>query len=739
MQSEILSPYSRLGSSADISKTETLLDAGYYHIKRREVERSEPPITLTPHSSTKASIQRIATARGLTAKSELRIISRESRTFINEQAINDEIESRTAEDYGPIEDEEGFQEGLRRAEDALHYANTHIERLIRDEVGDIAYLIRLKPGQDVPEKWKKYSTFTILGDNTRPEQHCILVFPGDKPVVVSGRDWGEPEDAKGIESIETLDFTPELEELNTLEYGLHKYGKDVGRVSLWIDNLGLPAGIEQYIYKFVPQVYQDELAKHPGLEDPLLITERNSRNRGDKLIKSYLAEVRRKKINSGGKTATEDIFDRTGAIIGGRLRPEETIACANGALVMSAPSIFGLHINRDDFPSGVEVGNNVVTLTRYLRDERGQETGEFVDACAVRDAAHLGSCIDAGYKHIISLFDKITDGHSVWKARDGAAIEALLAGKEAGKDPTDIHFRYTIVSVDPTLPLDAPGKGTSIALGSDDFQTKWPSFTEQYKGLLEHHTLTAIDIKTILNINEMALRLKSFVPATVYNESGFKSLTLRGKLREWLKIHTPVEADFTDDGELAREGFSREARDAIKTACDAIVGGNYYAFLEAHNLSDRAQMQELDTHRTASRDLAFLDEHHLLDERHLPRAPLTYEEITGLLAQQPNPINPLRDGERQYITSYDIKDEAEKAQAALGITLTSPSTLLTMPPAQETVILQDNVKPPEQPPQTPTERFIADLEKAHDWKTGKNEYWEQKLTRQPEPKGEIKR
>src|SRR5580698_3331539 len=80
------SPYSRLGNGNDIPKEETLLDAGYYRIASREVERSADPITLTSHSSTIDDIADIAATRDARIAAEKEV--RADDTAANQDALD---------------------------------------------------------------------------------------------------------------------------------------------------------------------------------------------------------------------------------------------------------------------------------------------------------------------------------------------------------------------------------------------------------------------------------------------------------------------------------------------------------------------------------------------------------------------------------------------------------------------------------------------------------------------------
>jgi hypothetical protein len=283
---------------------------------------------------------------------------------------------------------------------------------------DTAYLIRLKPGKAAPDK------VTVLPapvENHHEQAAHVIVWPGRPMSPIHSI-------AADIDHVKKLTFKPTSTEEQTLRYGLQKYCEKVTKVSLLIDDFGLPPGVRNYLSMLIPASYREMLADCRSLEDkePLLVSERKTKNVGASRIRAELRKIRTAKNqrspNPRAMSRAEHTFRQRGFTLADRQadKTRQGMPCGNGALVLCAPYLLTPRPNDDSRFDVIQWP--FIALTRYIDDERQK----FVPACAVLQMGMVEQWRDAGYSNIISVNHSADDRHIHTKRYEGGVLAALL-------------------------------------------------------------------------------------------------------------------------------------------------------------------------------------------------------------------------------------------------------------------------------------------------------------------------
>jgi hypothetical protein len=347
---------------------------------------------------------------------------------------------------------------------------------------DTAYLIRLKPGKPAPEEVPALPAPAENNDNGAAH---VIVWPGRPMYPIRSI-------ADNIDHAQELTFRPTSTEEQTLRYGLQTYCERVTKVSLLVDDFGLPPGIRNHLNMLVPASYREILADCSGLEDkePLIISERKTRNIGAGRIRAELRKIRtakgRQSSDSPAMSRAEHTFSQRGFALADRQADKtgQRIDCGNGALVLCAPYLSAPRPH-DDSGFGV-IQRPFIALTRYVDHERQT----FVPACAVLQMGMVEQWKKAGYSSIISVNHSADDGHIHTKRYEGGVLAALLLDEPPRGSGKPLEFENTVVTLD-----DFFGGEVVTTINASEIRSR-PSLGsltfEEFSRLLATHNIVLI-------------------------------------------------------------------------------------------------------------------------------------------------------------------------------------------------------------------------------------------------------
>jgi hypothetical protein len=350
---------------------------------------------------------------------------------------------------------------------------------------DTAYLIRLKPGKAAPEE------VTVLpppAENNDDGAAHAIIWPG-RPMYSIRSITGD------IDRAQELTFRPTPTEEQTLRYGLQKYCEKVTKVSLLVDDFGLPPVIRNHLNMLVPASYREILADCRFLEDkePLIVSERKTRNIGAGRIRAELRKIRTAKgrgspdpLAMSRQSRAEHTFWQRGFVLADRQADKtgQRIDCGNGALVLCTPYLLAPRPD-DDSGFGV-IKRPFIALTRYVDDERQT----FVPACAVLQMGMVEQWKKAGYSSIISVNHSADDGHIHTKRYEGGVLAALLLDEPPRGSGRPLEFENTVVTLDDFFGGEVM---TTISVSEIRSRPSRGSLTfEEFSKLLAEHNIVPI-------------------------------------------------------------------------------------------------------------------------------------------------------------------------------------------------------------------------------------------------------
>lgn len=261
---------------------------------------------------------------------------------------------------------------------------------------DTAYLVLLKPGKQLPPAIAGAVELEFPDDKT---SKLYLVKP--QPGTASARLI----DAGSVQWVKQLTYAPSASEKRTLEYGLKHYRKEISNVALFVDDLGLPAGLKPQLSKLIPEEY-GRMLNEGGFNAPLMISERESRNRGAKEVDNRIQGIR-------GDGHSRAMYEQSGFFVAEMKISSGGRSCANGDLALCSPVIV------DNSPAG----RPTVALTRKAGETQGN-----VPSCGVICAGELSRILhaDRSCDRVIAVYHHADDPNIRPKNGDGAFIHAWL-------------------------------------------------------------------------------------------------------------------------------------------------------------------------------------------------------------------------------------------------------------------------------------------------------------------------
>lgn len=262
---------------------------------------------------------------------------------------------------------------------------------------DTAYLVHLKPGKRFGVPTGFAGDYANFEDPSNKLQRYVLLRPRNGDAVsITGTD---------IANVKKLGFAPTPTEKYTLEYGLDQYGKKANNVAILVDDLGLPSTLSPYLRILIPESYQT-LLSGAGKTEPLMVSERKSRNTGTKIVEQRIQKM------VVHDTTPETEYQKTGFILGHKTPNEKDArTCANGNLVLCSTSII------DESPSGKQ--GFAVALVR-------ETNGHTTPSCGVIEAGQLDLLLEKkpSADHIIAVYHAKDDPNIRFKNGDAAFIYA---------------------------------------------------------------------------------------------------------------------------------------------------------------------------------------------------------------------------------------------------------------------------------------------------------------------------
>ncbi|MFO0388141.1 MAG: hypothetical protein ACK502_00255 [Alphaproteobacteria bacterium] len=275
---------------------------------------------------------------------------------------------------------------------------------------DIAYLVHLKAGKKFTPPQDYQGLIAEFEDAKDKARRFVLLRPAENGTVTIDKDM--------IGDVKRLTVMPSPTEIQSLEYGLTHYGKQIDKVAILFDDLGLPSGISENLGMLMPEAYPPLLATH-GKSDTILLSERKARNKVSKLMEKQI-----KRIGKEGFTP-ESEYNQTGFVVGtlDSAGASAERSCSDGNLVLTSPSIMDEHA----------ISRKAIALNRKGKGNN------IVPSCGVFEAGRLMACENEGADRIISVYHAADDATIRVKNVDGAFIYAWLK--------SDSNMRHTIVTL----------------------------------------------------------------------------------------------------------------------------------------------------------------------------------------------------------------------------------------------------------------------------------------------------